>query len=297
MGKIIKTLGIVTGSVLLGATLLIGYPIYTELKRQCSVDNKKVVEKVVKEINRQGLEGIMNSELVERKTNTKFSDQYFDFDNAEILKCYYNENSDKLVVYIRDVHKLSFLEGKNLVQDNLYNTIDELCKENDISLLVLEGTHQEELTKEFINSNISIWYKLFWRAWHGFWIPEAKEDALKAFSGGVAYEYINDTKVETRGAEDEDTHDAAWNIAKTPVRSEGKIWLFEKVITDRRSEIGVEKILQYMKEYDKKKAMLVFGAAHTKKIVELLEKEGVSYIVVQPKGVDDYIKELEKYSK
>lgn len=299
MGKIRTVFNIIAATTLLGATLLFGYTACTELKK--SAENKKkaaVIEKVVKEITKKSLEGMMWPELSERKPDTKLSDQYFNFDNAEILKSYHNKNSDKLVVYIRDIHKSSVFEGKHLVQENLYNTIDELYKENSIDLLVLEGTPQEELTKEWINSNVNVWYqKLFWYIFQGFWVPENKEEALKAFSGGVAYEYMNDTKIETCGAEDEDVHNAAWYIATSPTRSEGKVWLFEKIISDKRSEIGVEKTLQYMEKSGKKKAIIVFGAAHTKRIAEMLEEKGISYIVIQPKGADDYIQKIEKCYK
>ncbi len=139
MGVIRKVLGI----TLLGATLLLGYSTCAELKRLA--EDKKytaIKQKVITEINKQSLEGMMHYELTERKSSVKFSDHCFDLDNAEILKYYHNENSDKLVIYIRDIHKPSAFEGKNLVQDNLYNTIDELYKENGTDLLVLEGIPQ-----------------------------------------------------------------------------------------------------------------------------------------------------------
>ena len=291
MGVIRKALGI----TILGATLLLGYSTCAELKR-LDEDKKNTVikQKVVTEINRQSLEGMMHPELSERKSSVKFSGHSFDFDNADILKYYHNENSDKLVIYIRDIHKSSAFEGKNLVQDNLYNTIDELYKENGTDLLVLEGTPQEEINKEFVDSQVGVLTKIFWKLWYGFWMPETKEEALEALSGGLAYEYMNDTKIETCGAEDANVHEAAWYIATNKIKSKGQAWLFDKVIVEKRNEIGVEKTLQYMEKYGKKQAILVFGAAHTKGLTELLEKEGVSYIVIQPKGVDNYIYNLEK---
>lgn len=283
-------------TTVLGVTLLLGYSACTEQLKRSIEDqkNKKVKETVIAEMNRQSLEGMMYPQLSERKSNVRLSDQVFDFDNAEILKTYYNKNSDKLVIYIRDMHKSSDLEGKTVVQDNLYNMIDELCKENGIDLLVLEGTPQEEITKDFIDSNVGLFTKLVWQVWYGFWTPQNKDDALKALSGGIAYEYINGTKIETCGAEDANIHETAWFIANNRIKSEGQAWLFDKVIVEKRNEIGIEKTLKYMDQYGKKKAILVFGAAHTKGLTELLEKKGVSYIVMQPKGVDDYIKNLEK---
>ena len=291
MGVIRKVLGI----TLLGATLLLGYSTCTELKK---LDEDKkyaaIKQEVITEINEQSLEGMMCNELKERKSSVKFSGYSFDLDNADILKYYNNKNSDKLVIYIRDIHKLSAFEGKNLVQDNLYNTIDELYKENGTDLLVLEGTPQEEVTKDFVDSNTGFLTKIIWKLWYGFWTPKDKEEALEAFPGGLAYEYVNDTKIETCGAEDANIHEAAWYIATNSIKSEGQAWLFDKVIVEKRNEIGVEKTLKYMEKYGKKQAILVFGAAHTKGLTELLEKEGVSYIVIQPKGVDDYIHNIEK---
>lgn len=294
MGRIRTAFGI----TLLSTALLAGYTLCTGLKR-IEEDQKytKIRQEVLTEINRQSLEGMMHPELSERKSSVKFSDYSFDFDNAEILKYYHNKKSDKLVIYIRDVHKSSDFEGKNLVQDNLYNTIDELYKENGTDLLVSEGTPQEEITKELIDSNIGFLDKLLWKLLHGFWMPETKEDALKAFSGATAYEYINDTKIETCGAEDANIHETAWYIANNQIKSEGHAWLFDKVILEKRNEVGVKKTLDYMKKHGKKQAILVFGAAHTKGLTELLEKEGISYVVVQPKGVDSYINLIEGYAK
>ena len=292
MGKIKKAISVATGSILLGSTLLLGCTVYTESKKQ--PQDKKVEEKVLNELNRQSIDGIM-TELKDRKSSLKFSGYNFDFDNADILK-YYKGNSDKLVIYIRDIHKSSAFEGKNLVQDNLYNTIDELYNENGIDLLVLEGGHEEELTKGWIKENgISFLQNIYWYLSYGFWTPETKDQSLIAFSGGVAYEYFNDTKIKTCGAEDANIHETAWYIATNKVKSEGQAWLFEEIILNKRSEIGVEKTLDYMKNSGKKEAVLVFGAAHTKKILEHLEKKGVSYVVVQPKGIDDYIQALDKY--
>lgn len=278
----------------LSVTFVLGYTTCAGLKRIEDKKYAKVQQEVITEMNKQSLEGMMCNELKERKSSVKFSDHSFDFDNAEILKYYHNENSDKLVIYIRDIHKSSAFEGKNLVQDNLYNTIDELCKENGTDLLILEGTPQEEINKEFVDSQVGVLTKIFWKLWYGFWMPKDKEEALEALSGGLAYEYMNDTKIETCGAEDANIHETAWYIATNSIKSEGQAWLFDKVIVEKRNEIGVEKTLKYMEKYGKKQAILVFGAAHTKGLTELLEKEGISYIVVQPKGVDDYIHNLEK---
>jgi hypothetical protein len=291
MGLIRKALGI----TILSTGLLLSYSTCTALKQLN--ENKKyntIRQKVLVEINRQSLEGMMHPELSERKSSVKFSDHSFDFDNAEILKYYHTDKSDKLVIYIRDIHKSSIFDGKNLVQNNLYKTIDELYKENGTDLLVLEGTPQEEITKEWIDLNVGVLTKIIWELWYGFWTPKTKEEALEALSGGVAYEYINDTKIETCGAEDANIHEAAWYIATNKIKSEGQAWLFEKIIVEKRNEIGVEKTLKYMEKYGKKQAILVFGAAHTKGLTELLEKEGVSYIVIQPKGVDNYIYNIEK---
>jgi len=291
MGRIKIALGI----ALLSAGLFLGYSTCSQLQNlNKDRNNAAVKRKVVTEINQLSLEGMMTYELLERKPSVKLNDQTFDFDNAEVLKSYNNKNSDKLVIYIRDIHKASGFDGRTTVQDNLYNTIDELYKENGTDLLVLEGTPQEEVTKEYIDSNVGVLTKIFWKVWYGFWTPKNKEEALEALSGGVAYEYVNGTKVQTCGAEDANIHETAWYLANSTIKSEGYSWLFDKIIVEKRNEIGIEKTLQYMEKYDKKTAILVFGAAHTKGLTELLEKKGVSYIIVQPKGVDDYVKKIEK---
>ncbi|MBM3200194.1 hypothetical protein FJZ53_04610 [Candidatus Woesearchaeota archaeon] len=292
MGRLFKALSITCISIVLGAGLVMGYSACSQLKEMGSESYRKKQEKgkvITQRINKVSLEGMMADELEQKYEKIKINGETFDCESASIIKYHESKKSDKLIVYIQDIHKASSFGDKTVVQESLYNSIDEMNKENSIDMLVLEGTPQEDVTKEMIESNTSNFYKLFWYVFRGFWMPEGKEQSLTAFPAGVAYEYVNDTLIETRGAEDEDIHNTAWYVATTPTTSEGKVWLFEKLVSEKRSEIGVEKTLQYMAQSRKKKAVLVFGAAHTRKIVECLEKEDVSYIVLQPKGVDTYI--------
>lgn len=289
MGKIKNAINIATSCTLIGVTALLGYGVYKYsgiFDFEANQERKEIRERVSKEMNKKGLEGVMWHELKERIPKAKLNSYNFDFDNAEIVKTYYNKEDDRLVVFIRDIHKLEN------IQENLYQTIDELHKENGVDLLILEGCLPRELTRESIKSNISILSKIYWRICHKFWVPETESQAKKAFSAGCAYEYVNDSEIKTYGLEDKDIHDAAGYILMTGPRSEGEVWLFENVVLDKRSEIGVERTLEYMKKTGEKEAMLVFGAGHTKKILECLENEGVSYVVVQPKGVDAELEKL-----
>ena len=126
----------------------------------------------------------------------------------------------------------------------------------------------------------------------GFWTPETKEEVSKILDAGFTYEYFNSSEMETYGAEDEDFHDTAAFVAYRYPKSEGTVWLYEKIILDKRSEIDVKNTVERMKETGKDKAIFICGAAHTKGILNTLEEEGVSYLVIQPKGLDEKLKPL-----
>ena len=68
------------------------------------------------------------------------------------------------------------------------------------------------------------------------------------------------------------------------------IWLYREVLLEKRSEMLVKNTVQRMEKIGEDKAIFICGAGHTKSILENLEKEGVSYIVIQPKGLDEKLK-------
>lgn len=227
------------------------------------------------------IEGSMMGQFKDKVTKLETRYGNFDLDNADILK--YHKGDDRLVVYIRDIHR------EEVFQEKIYQTINELQKENGIELLLLENFPEKELTKEYIVDklvNTDVVTKAVYYVLYGFWTPDTKEKLMKLADAGITYEYMNDTQVLTYGVEDEDIHDVASIIATRQPKGKGFLWLFKTVVVDKRNETSVENIVKYMKATGNDKAVFICGAAHTKGITEGLEKEGVSYIVVEPKGLE-----------
>lgn len=286
MGKKLKTLftlylGFSLG--ILASTAIVGNTFY-ELKAKrwkALRENAEINLKLSEAVRKQSYEDSMIRKFRDKKQYLETDDHTFNFDDADILK--YHKGDDRLVVYIQDMH-----HDKGL-QERVYNTIDELNKENGIELLVLENLPDKEITKEQLVSRFKehtgLLERTVYRILLGFWTPQTKEDALKIFEGGVSYEYANDSKIKTYGAEDEDFHNTSAFLALGVPQSEGSIWLFKNVILDKRSEIDTKNTIKRMKEDGKDKAILVCGAGHTKGIIETLEKEGVSYLIIQPQGL------------
>jgi len=280
-------------TVTIGLTGVLGYNAYKALELDLKpADRQKRAEarqKVTRSIGADNLYGIMWGELADRKSKAEVGNEKFDLENAEILKAKHNPKSDKLVVYMRDIHY------DRPIQDKAYDAIDEIRNENKTTLLGLEGMVDGEVTRESLADEIGFGGKLMTLLLNGFWTPKDREQAMQAFSGaGYAYEYVNGKAVDSCGLEDEDVYNAAKNIAYTPVKSEGAIEIFKVVVSDMRSRICVEKMLKQMDSSGSKKALFIYGAAHTRGIIDALEKAGVSYAIVQPKGLDSKIEELFK---
>lgn len=248
-------------------------------------------DEVPKEVSDSMIEMVYEGSMIGKFENkvTKLETQIgkLDLDNAEILK--YHKGDNRLVVYIRNIHR------KEGFQEKIYQTIGELQKENGIELLLLENSPEKEMTKKYIEDrlvNTNVINKAIYFILYGFWTPDTKEKLMKLADAGITYEYMNDTKVLTYGLEDEDIHEVAGIIAMRQPKGKGAVWLYKTVIVDKRNETLVGNVVKYMGETGKDEAVFICGAAHTKGITEGLEKEGMSYIVVEPKGMEEELKIL-----
>lgn len=240
---------------------------------------KDLMRKVLEGIIEDNFDGMM-LELKDRKQSTELNSYKLDLENAQILTSHQSKDDDRIIIYIRDFHGEALTQQELMpVQERIYGTLDELHKKNNINLLVLEGSLcSKEITRSELGKP-----KEF----------KDKHEALEHFIyGGTAYEYMNDDKIKTFGAEEEVLLTIGYKHIFPP-DSEVKRWLSKVIVLDKRSEVGVEKTLKYMEETNTKIAVLIFGAAHTRSIVQSLKKENVSYIVMQPNGADDLISKVQ----
>jgi len=258
------------------------HPVETKKEYTRSENTKKdLMKKVLEGILEDNFDGIM-LELKDRKQSIELSSYKFDLENAQILTSHQSKEDDKIIIYIRDFHGEALTQQEIMpVQERIYDTLNELYKKHDANLLVLEGfLGNKEVTRNELEKNTP---KIF----------KDKREALEYFVyGGTAYEYINDDKIKTLGAEEEVLLTIGYKHIFPP-DSEVKRWLSKVVVLDKRSEIGVEKTLEYMEETNTKIGVLVFGAAHTRSIIQSLKEKNVSYIVMQPKGGDELISKIQ----
>lgn len=293
MGKKLRTLLILSLGFSLGILTAVapaGIFLYQDYAQRQRTMNKK--KELIEEINRKTtqltLEGSMLHELTDRISYLKTPLHEFDLDYADILK--YHKGDNRLVVFIQDMHK-----DKDM-QEKIYKTIDELRKENGVDLLVLENFPNEEVTKEKLYKIVdSLPHKIMSRVVYGFWMPKTEEDVGKVFDAGFAYEYNNKDKIKTYGSEDEEFHELTGEINSRLPKSKGRLWLHQELILDKRSETGVKNTVRRMETNGMSKAIFICGAGHTKGTIEILEEEGVSYLVLQPKGMDEKLRGLFGY--
>lgn len=245
---------------------------------------RETFEQICKDINKATLEGAMVRELKNSTTRLEIGKYIFDFDHAEILKAMFYDNDHGFVVYIRDLH-----EHMNL-QKEIFYTMEELLNENGVDLLVIEGRHEEELTRKNIPTGAYSLLDTFFPSQVPNFKRESLNKIIQNYDAREAFELVYDDKVKTCGAEDQSVHTAAVMIAYMAYASEGVVYLHEEVIVNKRSYIGVEKLEKYMKEHKEDIAMMTFGGAHTRSIIKKLEELEISYIVIQPKT---YAEELE----
>lgn len=195
----------------------------------------------------------LDNETKLRKLN--IGDYYFDFDKAYIIKSKFYANDKGLIVYIKN------FEEDYKVQKSIYQILEELLKENNLELLLLELETDEEVFSDSVTG-------------------EELRD-----SGGHHFEFIYEDKITTLGAESELKARKLLEFSENIVLNLGKghdcLPLFKEEVVYKRSKVMVEKVIKEMKNRNKELSVLICGGSHARSLVKNFEDNGISYIVME----------------
>ncbi|MBU2589414.1 MAG: hypothetical protein KKA65_02415 [Nanoarchaeota archaeon] len=244
----------------------------------------------------------------------------FDFEKSKIIK-YANYSSDVIVTVIRDIHQ------DEVIQREVYKTLEELTEENNSKFLGIENLHEIELSKEKLSS---VGMGLAKDIIEDLLKAENKEKIIDEFcfknhfcEAKVIFEMVKGDKVYTCGVEKEELLEKAFRIAKKYVEQEE---IFNKIINenenyddlDEKTKKEIEKYAFYNIQFNEivikqrshvfvtnlitkyytwkhkgnksKIIMLVAGGDHYETIAEKLEEFKISYIILKP---NSYVELLE----
>lgn len=265
------------------ACLALGGLFYACTRPTITEEDRKFQKKLDSYIFKSNFAQMMIDEEAEdlNETNTNktiMGKNIIDLDHGKIVRSR-DYSSKQFVIYIKDVHY------QPEIQQNITSIVEEIYEENKIDLLGVEG-FCEELTKEYIENS-----------------PRAKDpdglDQIKTYFANLHLELKFGDKLKTWGLEDKELYEKGLTtmltsmapVMNAPFNNEEMLKKVFQTVSENRSYMAIEKILQYMDKEREDKAVFIFGGAHTRTLVKKLEESKVSYIIIEPNNYREVTEE------
>lgn len=276
-----------------------GSIIYSSIKHDSKgVENRIKIEETVNQAVVNGEAYYENKFFLNK---FKIKGQEFNISNSFIVRAK-EFDTDKLVIYIKDRH------DRPEIQEEIYYTLEELVKENNLKLLGFEGSEEEKkITRDdmlnTVEKKLSQEKSLYTREQMKKFIKRCKmlaelhdtnsEEKIQKklvgilshyLLGGYIFEIAYNNEVDSYGIEDKEIFEEARRINKETCfeGNIGSLPKFEDKVIEERTNKSIDILLEKMDETNTKTAIIVYGGGHTRSIVEKLEKERISYLILEP---------------